>query len=279
MVEYQKNLMIFLYTIIIISILYLYFAYRYYVRVEGFESIPQGGNAMVIVEPRDHKLLEPVIKNFDEEMDSSWDLYVGHGKSHGEIVKKITDKITKRKVFLINLETDNLTADEYNTLFKDKKFWDKINAEYILVFQTDTILCNKSIKKISNFMHFDYIGCPFDDKSVGDVKLDFWNGHFYGIGGLSFRKKSFMIDCIEKNPDNKGMAEDVLFSHCVGKTSKIKPTIGDMNSFCTQHVYTHDSFGTHKVDKDLKIGKDKYYEYCPAAKILEDSTSSKPNET
>jgi hypothetical protein len=38
MIKYQKKLMIFLYTIIIISILYLYFAYRYYVRIEGFES-------------------------------------------------------------------------------------------------------------------------------------------------------------------------------------------------------------------------------------------------
>jgi hypothetical protein len=38
-------------------------------------------NAMVIVEPREHKLLEAVIKNFDDIMDSSWDLYVFHGKS------------------------------------------------------------------------------------------------------------------------------------------------------------------------------------------------------
>jgi len=273
----HKKILIFLYIIIIISIIYLYLSYKYYRQVEGFESEPepkpqpQPGNAMLIVEPRAHKLLEPVIKNFDEEMDSSWDLYVGHGKSHGEFVKKITDKITKRKVFLINLETDNLTANEYNTLFKDKKIWNKINAENILVFQTDTILCNKSLKKINNFLHFDYIGCPFDDKSIGNINLDYWKGSFYGIGGLSFRKKSFMIDCINKNPDNNAIAEDVLFSKCVDSISKIKPTADDLNIFCTQYEYHKNSFGTHKVNKDMKTGKDKYYEYCPAAKILEDS--------
>jgi hypothetical protein len=266
----KKNILFVLYGILIISVIYLYFSYRYYNQVEGFET-PKSQNAMLIVEPRSHKLLEPIIKNFDQEMDSSWDLYVGHGKSHGEFVKKITDQIKKRKVYLINLDTDNLTADEYNTLFKDKNFWNKINAENILVFQTDTILCNKSIKKINDFIHFDYIGCPFDNKNVGNIDLQFWRGSFYGIGGLSFRKKSFMVDCINKNPDNKGMGEDVLFSVCVDKTSKIKPTPDDLNYFCTQHEYHKNSFGTHKVNKDLKSGKDKYYEYCPAAKILEDS--------
>jgi len=231
--------------------------------------------AMVIVEPRKHKLLKQVIDNFNTHMDSSWDLYVFHGKSHKEFATLSTKTITKRNVYLFPLDTDNLNADQYNYLLKQASFWNKVNAEHILVFQTDTVVCGKSIYNINSFLKYPYVGCPFDNTTVDNHPI--WGDYpFYGIGGLSIRKKSFMMDCIRRNPNvENNYAEDIFFSKCV-KDSNIKSiTIDVLNQFCTQHTYTKNSFGAHKVNVDLqKEEKQSFYSFCPEAKILESTSTS-----
>ena len=175
--------------------------------------------------------------------------------------------IRNRIVKLHALDTDNLTADQYNFLFKQISFWDLIDAEDILVFQTDTVLCENSSKKIESFLKFPYIGCPFDSTTVGLHKQ--WGGYpFYGIGGLSFRKKSFMMKCIRAHPNiEDNYAEDILFSKCVYDSNNTV-SIKALNNFCTQHVYTKKSFGAHKITDLQPESREKFLEFCPAAKVL-----------
>jgi len=244
---------------------------------EGFQNT----KAMIIVEPRAHPLLESVIKNFDENMDISWDLYVFHGKSSGEYATNAT-KTVRRNLYLIPLETDNLTADEYNILFKSPDFWSKINAENILVFQTDSALCKNSKLRIERFMKYDYIGCPVDDKGIGKGGFSrYWgNESFYGIGGLSFRKKSFMLSCIQKYPNvSLTQAEDIFYGNCLEHSDNKVESAKVMTEFCTQHtLYDYTSFGVHKTNIDLErwsfirpIRMKKLYTMCPEAKMLEDA--------
>jgi len=111
--------------------------------------------ALVIVEPREHEYLQYVCENFDKNMDKTWDLYLFHGKSTGDFAQKATAGIKGRKVNLIPLETDNLDGDGYNALFKSLDFWNQVDAEDILVFQTDTVLCPASEFKIRDFRKYD----------------------------------------------------------------------------------------------------------------------------
>ena len=226
------------------------------------------GKAMVIVEPRTHKLLARVIKNFDERMDPDWDLYVFHGKSHGEFAKNATAGITKRRVFLKPLETDNLNADEYNRLFQTIPFWDQVAAENILVFQSDTALCKNFADKIDKFMKYVYIGCSYSDINAGNATA--WPGHkFYGVGGLSFRKKSFMLDCIRKTA-HLGNPEDAQFSDCAYAAPN-KPESGAVIAeFCTQGSFTRKSFGVHKTKTAFSGNKQELFAYCPEAQLLEE---------
>ena len=87
----------------------------------------------------------------------------------------------------------------------------------------------------------------------------------YGIGGLSFRKKSYMLKCIKNNPNiHDDFAEDVFFSECL---ADYKPDIKALNQFCTQHKYFDKSFGLHKP-LALKDNKE-LHKYCPEINILE----------
>jgi hypothetical protein len=225
-------------------------------------------NAMLIVEPRKHPLLKTVIHNFDKNMPTNWDLYVVHGKSFQEHAKEAVKDIN-RTVKLIQLQTDNLTADEYNHLFKKISFWNKIKAENILVFQTDSALCSKSNFNIHDFMKYDYIGCAAENNHGNKFGNHNWSktyphSFFYGIGGLSFRKNSFQKKCIRENKVPPHFAEDVFYSNCVHKYTKPE-NAKKIQQFCSQTNFTKKSFGSHKT-KDIKSKK--FYKYCPEAKTI-----------
>ena len=201
-------------------------------------------------------------------MDATWDLYVFYGNSNKDYALEAVKNIYKRRVFTIPVGADNLNADEYNRLFKTKDFWAKIQAENILIFQTDVALCSNSVNNIYDYINFDYIGCSINDKTIGNKNVpEWWAGeNFYGVGGMSFRKKTFTLNCLDNLSPNDSSAEDVFYSNCVAK-SKNKPTSAyQIANFCTQNKYTHKSFGAHRTEILKKESTDRYYDfakYCP----------------
>ena len=118
---------------------------------------------------------------------------------------------------------------------------------------------------IDNFIKYNYIGCSVNDKDIGNGK--FWGGsdtHFYGIGGLSLRKKSFMLQCIEDNPYiHKDYPEDVFYSNCVAKSENRPESADVLTKFCSQHSYYNDSFGVHKPSEMNRKDFEKFLQYCP----------------
>ena len=230
-------------------------------------------NAMVIVEPRKHKLLQPVIENFHKNMEETWDLYVFHGKSHAKHAKAAVKNIksNSRNVYLKPLDVDNLNVKEYNFLFKQASFWDQVDAENILVFQTDTVLCSNALTSIEDFLSFPYIGCSGIPNMIGS-NTTIWgqNNPYYGVGGLSFRKKSAMMSCINSNPDiDPNHPEDCFFSKCAHGSPDRATDAKQLASFCTQYQFTENSFGAHKINGNLnKTDLEKFLDYCPEANIL-----------
>lgn len=228
-------------------------------------------NAMIIVEPRKHKLLKSVIEKYDEIMDPSWDLYVFHGVSNEIFAKEAINSIKKRSVYLFSLDTDNLTAETYSYLFKQSYFWDLIKAENILVFQSDSILCKKSLNNIYNFLKYDYIGCANSTNDYGDKhNFNGWgvSNSFYGIGGLSFRKKSFITRCINENKANDSSPEDVFYSKCLNNFGNKPESAKILNTFCSQNHYEENSFGAHRI-KHMD-NKNIFLEYCSDATLIKD---------
>lgn len=257
--------------VITLSIIILSYMLHY----SGLLDVILQKKALVIVEPREHKYLQEVCENFDKNMSKSWDLYVFHGKSAGDFAQQATATIKGRRVYLIPLETDNLDGDGYNALFKSLDFWNQVNAEDILVFQTDTVLCSASEFKINDFMKYDYIGCGSYAGAIGNKK-DVWGNKyskgnsFYGIGGLSFRKNSFQKQCIKKYPDIAAdYPEDVFFSNCVEQSVNKPESAEVLANFCTQDSFSKRSFGAHNTWYMKKEDREPFYAFCPAARILE----------
>jgi len=235
----------------------------YYTFIQTIEPFISDKKAIVIIEPREHKNLEAVINNFDKNMPPDWDLYVFYGKSGRNYAVNASAKVKDRTKYLLPLDTDNLTADEYNELLKKATFWNRIDAETILVFQTDAVLCDKSDFDIDEFIKYDYIGCSANNISIG-YDTTWKNENFYGIGGLSLRKKSFMLKCIADNPTiNKNFPEDVFYSNCVSKSDNRPESAEVLSKFCSQYEYRNNSFGVHKPSQMGREDFEKFLQYCP----------------
>ncbi|KAF7907256.1 uncharacterized protein EAF01_004843 [Botrytis porri] len=58
-------------------------------------------------------------------------------------------------------------------------------AEWLLVFQTDSMLCANSRQSLNNWLDYDWVGAPWNP-----------NGKFGGNGGLSLRRVSAIIDVL-----------------------------------------------------------------------------------
>jgi hypothetical protein len=164
-----------------------------------------------------------------------------HGNQNESYINEIlqswdNDKLAK--ITKINLQVDNLSFNDYNALLLSERFYSYIPTENILIFQCDSMLSDINRGLINDFLKYDYVGSPW--KYAKEDPLH--NG--IGNGGLSLRKKSFSIECIQNSEYiNSGLNEDIIFS----RYSKIRPLYDDAKRFSIETDFTENSFGIHKA--------------------------------
>jgi len=186
----------------------------------------------IIVEPRKHPALSYVLHNFIENLPDNWSIVLAHGSANADFVHAMLAEEFSNSADRIathNLGVENLTIDDYNELLKSREFYHYIPTETFLVFQTDTAICGEDRELLDQFLQYDYVGAPWKD-AVGN-------------GGLSLRKKSKMLEIIDKCPKGKEN-EDVYFANpCV---DIYKPSIDEAKLFSVELLYSDRSFGVHK---------------------------------
>jgi len=186
----------------------------------------------VIVEPREHKYLIPVVLNFIENLPKETPIQIFHGTKNISFIKKgLNEYIESGKIRMTNLDRENLSIKDYNNLLTSKNFWNKIKGENILIFQTDTCLCSKNKHKIYDILKYDYVGGPWKSKTM--PKLG-------GNGGLSFRKKSKMLQVCDKYKEGN---EDKFYS----SRNFFYPNKKIAQNIFVETIFSDNPFGVHKV--------------------------------
>ena len=225
-------------------ILLFIFTLTYYIETqnEPFDSKENSNEfkyTAVIIEPREHKALPFVLKNFLENLSEDWSIIVMHGNQNLQYIQDIIhDDLSEytHRIQLHPLHVDNLTIDDYNQLLFSEEFYDAIPTEIFLIFQTDTMICPSQKELIQPFLKYDYVGAPWiwnqpNDKSGGN-------------GGLSLRKKSVMLDKLRNCQITNKEYEDMFFSNSCH--SPHFPSNKKAKEFSVETVYHDKSFGVHK---------------------------------
>lgn len=176
-----------------------------------FKYNKENKNVAVIIEPRTHHLLSLIINNTMCLLGDKWNLHIFTNNESLNMLKlNLPD--CEYKITLLN--KNDIKIEEYSSLLRNKDFWNTIEEENILIFQTDTILINKGIEK---FLDYEYVGANYYNPiHVSPI--------YGGIqGGLSLRNKQSMLKCLNNvtindinNKYNKNydenLAEDVYYT-------------------------------------------------------------------
>ena len=222
----------------------------------------------VIVETRENDAFPFVINNVMSILPEDYSLQVFHGTSNYDYVYDSVENdmtLLDREVEFTNLGIESVTQEGSSLeIMLKTDFWEKVVGETVLYFECDSMLCPNSEHKVEDFEQFDYIG-------------GWWGENFYPNsvdesydrvmnGGVSIRKKSFMLDIIknELQPylDRGGNpCEDYFVSDRV----RIKPTVKNVLNFSIDCSYMYPlndkaPFGVHKPwGVSPSKGHGKYY--------------------
>lgn len=221
-----------------------------------FQDIPRNTNKFcVIVEPRVHSLLIPVIKNFMTLLkNKGWGLMIFHGnKNQSLIVEHLNEW---KNVYYINLKIDDLNRNQYNYLFTTPELWNtiyQVGGRHALLFQTDCLLLKNNVDK---YLRYDFIGAPWK-KPMHNLKNGF-------NGGLSLRNVETMIHitsiCLPVSYEDKdslqitGLAnEDVYFAYHMFTNEKSfqLPSYDIAKTFSIETIYYNDPVGLHKPHSNI----------------------------
>jgi|UniRef100_A0A6C0IPE7 hypothetical protein len=227
--KYNKYIILSVIVLVICVLILLQFAKNKHIYSEAMSD----RYTAVIVEPREHAALEYVLQNALDNLEENWDVHIFHGIKNKQFVVDIIDnKLSafKDRIVLQNMYVENLSIEEYNRLMTSIDFYEKIPTETMLVFQTDSIICEECKEYVNEFLQYDYVGAP--------------NKEWVGNGGFSLRKKSKMIDVLKTDKRAEGENEDVFFTK---KEHKLfMPDIETANRFSNEGNYSPNSFGVHK---------------------------------
>jgi len=189
----------------------------------------------VLIEPRPDTMIELVIKNFMYFLHKDWNLMIICGNKNIDYVSRVTK--TMGDVIIVNLQINNLTISEYNSLCLSKDLYDLIPTENMLFFQLDTLL-RKPIT--DDYLNFAYVGAPWSSNLPW---FHMTNG--IGNGGLSLRRKSYMLSIIENYTNIAKMPEDIVIGMMCKKMNLPMPTYQQASNFSVETVMNNDPIGFH----------------------------------
>jgi hypothetical protein len=213
---------------------------------EHFQEIPKNTDKYcVIVEPRSHPMLIPVIKNFMYLLQKKgWGLVLFHGIENEHFVR---DGLRGwPNIRYIRMSVANLTSIEYSNILCGADFWRillRVGCQHALIFQIDTVLLKDTI---DNYIQYDYVGAPWVVK---------WLNMDIGNGGLSLRKVQKMYDIVNQcsrlatTPFGKRYLEneDIYFSFYLTYSEGAKlPSVDVAKTFSVETIYHDDTCGMHQ---------------------------------
>jgi hypothetical protein len=197
---------------------------------------------------------EYIIRNCIDKLDSSWSHTIVCGNDNYDFFKNMCDKIHPN-IKIIQLNMSNVTHNMYNNLLLTKEFWNLFNGEYLLIYQSDSLIFKNNIDE---FLMYDYIGSPYN-KNCNVILAK----EQVGNGGLSYRTKSVMLKTLDtidikadiysnqakqytKTYDLDNFPEDVYFSQNIQNYNLgIVASYEIAKTFSMDTVYSEDCFGMH----------------------------------
>lgn len=226
----------------------------------------------LIVESRFDEQVEFTIKNTIKKLGNGWGHIIVCSNDNIDKIINISNEISDN-IEIINLGDFIINRNTYNNLCLDIKFWDLINCERVLIYQSDTYI----FKNFEDFfINWDYIGAKWGPSKHSRYNFNNFKMQkeiFVGNGGLSFRNVLAMKKILQEQENNKNSIkynkvdcdyiwEDLFFSYYIELSDEFKlAPIEVAEKFSFEHYYSEDSFGCHQPYIDSFTGENVFQKF------------------
>lgn len=216
---------------------------------------PNSDKIAIIMDPRYDKLMVGVIKHFMQHLNPfGWNLMI---ITHEKYAVKSDFPgcklvfINEERIYYNNNEP-NINIDTYNGILLSKEFWDFIPGEHIFIFQKDCYM----YKMFDETIYLNYAFC-----GATCIWLSDDNYGFAINGGCSLRKKSEMLDCLQKiswdiiekfYPKQLLHNEDLFFTFACTLLQKNILSKNETSNFAVENEDVVDTCFYHGWNKDYQ---------------------------
>jgi hypothetical protein len=218
----------------------------------------------VIVETRKHPALEFVVCQLARRLNIGIQIF--HGQANKNFITRsaIRQLIDDGQVYLTDLGIDKLRARMYNSLLLSEDFWNSMyGRNKILIFQTDSVLCESSKYRLEDFLKFDYIGSKWDRKRPVGIVVD------GGNGGLSLRDWQLSKQCLKRFSANHWPGgEDGYFAFHLDLMGANVARTQCCAKFSSQFDFSQKSFGGHSIHNMNSSDLKNFLHYSPEAQNI-----------
>lgn len=144
---------------------------------------------------------------------------------------------------VLRLEQQLDCADDYNRLLMSFNFWNQMyETEKLLVFQTDSVICEKSNFSLEDFKNFDYIGGQWMIERPCGLSI------YGGSGGFSLRDRKLSIQALKLFGNSSWQfGEDGFYGFFIDVLGGKVGTQQDMDNFCSEKQWKEGCFAIHKL--------------------------------
>jgi len=230
----------------------------------------KSGNVAIMIELRPHIMILPVLTNFLSQLPApDWRIQLWYSKDNKEFVEKQCARLASTgKVELVYMpplpEQQTRPVYWYNFLVTAPKFWTCSSGDWVIIFQSDTVLCSSSPYRVVDFMRpdVDFVGAPWTG----------WN-RSGSNGGLSLRRRSAMLDMTLSRPLLlNDLNEDAYFVNTLierkrgGRTGLLP--FEEASKFSVQNFCNGPTFGVHQIHRQNWAERYQCLEHCPEAGML-----------
>ncbi|KAL1868481.1 hypothetical protein Daus18300_005915 [Diaporthe australafricana] len=167
----------------------------------------------LLIENRANPILAPLMLHFISVVPPDWRFrFMGSVESVEHLNKSVAirEQVNLGKLDLTYIPSNMSVSsqEEISRFLTTMWLYETVlaPAEWLLIFQTDSILCANSQLNLNDFLDYDWIGAPWNPGS-----------RFGGNGGLSIRRVSAILDVLRSQARaDFSEAEDVWLTERLG---------------------------------------------------------------
>ena len=195
----------------------------------------------VIVDDRATIQLVTAVLNVLQHIPSDWKVQIFTLDEHWPFYQQspLASFIRSNRIFMtpIDFPRNNRSgADFINLCLTSPSLWRQVQGEKVLLFQIDSAICSNSSYKLTDFLHYDFIGAPWKEGGCCN-------------GGFSIRTRSKTLLLLESEfgryPLHQ-LHEDGWFTNNLRRFGGVVAPISVAKTFSVETIYHYRPFAVHK---------------------------------